>query len=119
MQAEAITQFQTAMNLSKRSNPVMEAYVGVGYSLMGKRDETRQILDSLLERSKEMYFAPSVVARLLFALGETDQAFEWLDRALEAHDYYLRFLKLEALFGFYDIASDPRFEAVLKKIGLE
>ena len=50
-------------------------------------------------------------------LGEKDQAFEWLERAVEDHSYDMVYLNVDPLFdGFRD---DPRFPALVRKVGLE
>lgn len=50
------------------------------------------------------------------ALGEQDQAFYWLDRAFEAHDPYLFFLRVNALYD--PLRSDPRFDETLRQFGI-
>ena len=48
--------------------------------------------------------------------GEVDAAFAWLDKALDAHDPNLSSLKYSA--DLKSLHSDPRWNALLKKIGL-
>ncbi len=50
-------------------------------------------------------------------MGETDRAFEWLDRASEEEAWSQVDLKLDPRFD--PLRSDPRFAALLKKTGLE
>ena len=49
-------------------------------------------------------------------LGDTDRAFEWLDKAFEARDWQMALLKVEPIFD--DLRSDPRFAALLERVGL-
>jgi tetratricopeptide (TPR) repeat protein len=84
---------------------------------MGKRNEARGVLQRLMERSQQQYIPPCFPARIHFALGEYDQAFEWLDRAYEERDPFLCYLKADPFFDI--VRSDPRYIAVLKKIGLD
>jgi hypothetical protein len=58
-----------------------------------------------------------VIAELYVALGDKDQAFAWLDKAYEDHDFILVLLKVQPSFD--NLRSDPRFGALLKRIGLE
>jgi hypothetical protein len=84
---------------------------------MGRTEETRQVLDNLLERSKQEYVPPIVFADLYFALEENDQGFDWLKKAHEGREPMLILLRVNPIYDF--IRSDPRFTAILKKIGLD
>ena len=75
------------------------------------------MLDDLLERSKDEYIAESWIAELFFLLGEEEKGFEWLDKAYEERDFHLIFLRVDPAFD--SVRSDPRFIALLKKIGLD
>ncbi len=75
------------------------------------------MLDDLIKRSKEEYVSPVGMASLYFALGENDQGFKWLDKAYEDLDSNLCYIKVSPRFE--SVRSDPRFKAILKKMGLE
>jgi hypothetical protein len=49
-------------------------------------------------------------------LGDADRAFEWLQKAFEARDWQMALLKVEPLFD--GIRSDPRFAALVERVGL-
>jgi hypothetical protein len=51
------------------------------------------------------------------ALGRQDEAFEWLDRAYEERDALLTDVK--RMPHSDPLREDPRFDALMKKIGLE
>lgn len=87
--------------------------------LRAVRQESRgaKILEDLKELTKRRYIAPCVIAELYVALGEKDQAFAWLDKAYEEHDFILVLLKVEPTFD--NLRSEPRFAVLLKRIGLE
>jgi hypothetical protein len=56
------------------------------------------------------------LAQLYAGLGEQDQAFAWLERAYQEHDFALTALRVSP---FYDpLRADPRFAQLLKKVGL-
>ena len=57
------------------------------------------------------------MAILYFVLGEDDLGFQWLDKAYEEYDSRMRLLKIDPVFD--RVRSDPRFEAIMKKMGLE
>lgn len=84
---------------------------------MGKRHEAQKVLDALLEQSEEAYVSPTGIVIVCFALGKNDQGFEWLDEAYENGDWWLSWLKISPLYD--SVRSDPRFKALLKKVGLD
>jgi hypothetical protein len=47
-------------------------------------------------------------------LGDKDRAFEWLEKAFEARSITPFLVKLDPFFD--EIASDPRFDELLKKM---
>jgi TolB-like protein/Tfp pilus assembly protein PilF len=116
---EATAEFQREMEGSSGVEQIAQTMVGVICALTGKRDESMQIREGLLERSSREYIQAFLPALLSFALGETDRGFEWLDKAYEEHDIHLSFLKVFPLFDILDVRSDPRYIAMLKKIGLD
>jgi len=95
----------------------IEAGKGITYLKMGKRSKGQKVLDGLLERAKEIYIPPILIAEFHFALGQNDQGFKWLDKGYEERDSTLLEIKVDP--GFDCVRSDPRFKALLKKMGLE
>jgi hypothetical protein len=60
----------------------------------------------------------SYAAALVYAgLGETDRAFEWLDRAYEDRMHWLVMLRIEPQLD--SLRTDPHFAALLRRLGLE
>lgn len=59
---------------------------------------------------------PFRIAYMHIGLGETDLAFEWLQKAVDARDWQLGMLKVEPAFD--GMRSDPRFAALLGRVGL-
>ena len=116
MYADAIAAFQKALPLSGDS-PDESASLGCAYARSGRKAEARKIIDELKEQSKRRYIAPSVIAAIYADLGEKDEGFIWLDKAYEEHDFILVLLKVEPMFD--KLRSDPRFTALLKRVGLE
>jgi tetratricopeptide (TPR) repeat protein len=49
-------------------------------------------------------------------LGEKDEAFVWLERALRERRFYLVFLKADPAFD--PLRSDPRFQGIVHRVGL-
>jgi serine/threonine-protein kinase len=116
---KATAEFQREMKGPSGRDTAARAMIGVGYAQRGRRDETAQILEALLERSRREYVPAYFLAILSFALGETDHGFELLDKAYEEHDLYLSFIKAAPGLDIVGMRSDPRYNAMLKKIGLD
>jgi TolB-like protein/Tfp pilus assembly protein PilF len=116
---EAMAEFQLGMEGSSGMEPAAQMMLGTVYALTGRRDESLQIREDLLERSRQEYVPAVFPAVVSFALGEVDRGFELLDKAYEEHDLYLTVLKRSPQLDILDIRSDPRYIAMLKKIGLD
>jgi TolB-like protein/tetratricopeptide (TPR) repeat protein/predicted Ser/Thr protein kinase len=114
---EAIAEYRKEMDNPAGWHLPAKALTGTAYAKMGKKTEAQQVLDGLVERSKQLYVPPSLLAMLSIALGKNDDAFEYLDKAYDERDWMMSLLKVD--IGFEDIRSDPRYHAMLKKIGLD
>ncbi len=117
MYDEALRVLLRERELSNIWDPYIEGWIGVAHALMNNAEEARQILDEFLERSKQTYVPPYCLAIIYFALGEKDQGFIWLERGYEKRDKRLTFLRLDPIF--VSIGSDPRYIALMNKMGLE
>jgi hypothetical protein len=84
---------------------------------MGKKYEAQEVLDILIERSREEFVPAFFLAMVSFSVGENDQGFKWLDKASEDHDNWLCWLRVEPVFD--SVRSDPRYIALMKKVGLD
>jgi len=116
MYKEAIEELKKSIILSG-DNMLFKASLGGVYALVGRRDEALNILDELTRLSKQQYISPGMVASIYANLGEKDQAFEWLEKAYKEHDIWISEIKVSPRFD--SLRSDPRFTALLKKIGLD
>ncbi len=112
---EAVSEFQEATNLSLGS-PIFITQLGHAYAVAGKRGEALKILDELKELSKRKYVSSYGIALIHTAFGKKDQVFQWLEKAYEERDSLLCEIKVEPAFD--NMRSDPRFTALLKKMGL-
>jgi len=94
---------------------IKEGFIYAGYARMGDREKLRRYLEQ--EVPALAMSAPYWVACWYAELRETDKVFEWLDKAYESWDGWLQYLKVTYSFDY--LRSDPRYKAMLKKIGLD
>ncbi len=111
----AIMEFQKGTSLSAGSSYAL-ARLGHGYAVAGRRGEAQMMLNQLNALSKQRYVSPYDTALIYAGLGEKDRAFAWLERAYEERSVWLIFLKVEPSLD--PLRSDPRFNDLLRRIGL-
>jgi TolB-like protein/Tfp pilus assembly protein PilF len=114
-QKEAIREFQTALKLSGTEDTDLQLDLGFAYAVLGKRDEARRIL-AKLEKPHEGVVPSGSVAILHGALGESNEAFAWLEKAYKERDPQLTYIK--AGRRFEPLRKDPRFGQLVRRIGL-
>jgi TolB-like protein/Flp pilus assembly protein TadD len=112
---EAIAEYQEALRISG-GGTVLSALLGHAHALSGNRAEAVKIIDRLMDQSERQYVPAFNIALIHAALGENDLAFEWLDKAAEERSSWLVSLNVEPMLD--SLRSDPRFTALLKRLGL-
>lgn len=113
MYEDAITEWKKANALGR---PGAEAGLAYANALAGKKDEARKILEALKEASNKRYVTPFAFALIYMALGDKDQAFEWLNKTIDEDPYRIAFIKVNPRFD--SLRSDPRFDALLRRMKL-
>ncbi|HEV7239576.1 MAG TPA: tetratricopeptide repeat protein [Thermoanaerobaculia bacterium] len=81
---------------------------------LGALERSRARLDALAELSLTRDVSPVHFATVHVALGENDQALEWLERALEARSGWLVYLATEPRFDA--LRGDERFSVILSRV---
>ncbi len=86
------------------------------YARSGKRTQAVKILRELEEREKTTYIPPCDLAQIHAALGNIDEAFRWLDKAVEVRDADLFMTKVWPVWD--PLRDDPRFDELLRRLNL-
>ena len=86
------------------------------HGLAGRTEEARRLLLEIRERAASGHASPIWVALAHIGLGENDHAFESLDHAFEERDGSL--ILVAASPEFDPLRQDPRFRALLERMGL-
>ena len=113
--AEAIPHYEKASELS--GAPFGLGFLGHAYAKSGRLDDAHAILQRLEALSRKQYLSPVETAYVHAGLGDLDATFEWLEKA---HDE--RASALVWVFTFpisLDLAADPRFSDLKRRVGLE
>jgi TolB-like protein/class 3 adenylate cyclase/Flp pilus assembly protein TadD len=113
---EAIAEFTKAKELSHGNS---EAIGSIGYveALRGNAAKAWAVLDELKALSNQHYIPPYNVAMVYHALGEEGEALALLEKGCEERDVRLTLLKVDPRWD--SLRSNPRFAAILKRIGLQ
>jgi hypothetical protein len=106
---------QKAVVLSGGS-PLTRAELAFAYSMAGRKAAARKLLEELGELSKHEYVSPYLLATIHTGLGSKEQAFVWLEKATDDRDVELVYLKVDPRVD--PLRSDPRFQDLLRRIGL-
>jgi serine/threonine protein kinase/Tfp pilus assembly protein PilF len=93
-----------------------KAALGFGYALSGQKKKALAILDEMRRASPDRPVPPFYLALLYTGLGQKDAAFKWLRQAYQERAYRMIYLKVDPAFA--SLRQDPRFDALLRDIGL-
>lgn len=114
MYPDAFTELQKVLASFPHSNAT--AVLGQLKALSGEKNEAREIARELRQRSKKEYVSDYWVATIYAALGDNNQAFQLLENAYTERSQWLVQLKVDPRFA--SLRSDPRFQDLLRRIGL-
>jgi DNA-binding winged helix-turn-helix (wHTH) protein/TolB-like protein/Flp pilus assembly protein TadD len=96
--------------------PGSNAFRAEALALSGRRKEALAELDRVLKSSKERYVAAYDIALIYAALADTENAFLFLERAMEDRSTLINFLAQDAMFDA--LHTDPRFASLVQRIGI-
>jgi serine/threonine protein kinase/Flp pilus assembly protein TadD len=102
---EAITVFEKAAQI--RSDGMHAPRIARIYALMGKHREARQLLTGVKAGAFD-------IAAVYVALGDMDEAFRILEKAIEDRNSLLVYLKEDP--SFENLHSDPRWKQLLRRM---
>ncbi len=112
---EGTAEVEKARSISPE-NMEVKAYLAFAYAASGRTKDVERILEEMIEVAKTNHVEATLFAEVYSVLGDTDAAFEWLNRASEGHSTLFIMNLVEPQFD--SIRSNPRFRMLLEKIGL-
>ncbi len=96
--------------------PLILGWLGLTLADSGDQAGARALLERLRTMAPSMYVPPTSFAWIHLGLGEIDEFFAWMDRAIEERDHLSMAIKT---YPFLDrIRDDPRYVALLHKMNL-
>jgi serine/threonine-protein kinase len=113
---EGLAELERSVAASPRSTMWL-GQLGEAYGIAGKTAQARAVLRDLEARAKRSYVSPYHFAYVYTGLGETNNAMDWLERAVNerAGPAY----GIKGSFLFASLHAHPRYRALLRKMGLE
>jgi len=117
MYPEAVTTINRAMSVAGRT-PGLVAMLGRAYALSGRKDEAETLLQELQEGAVGEYVSPMAFAELHASLGNTDEAFRWLEKAYQERNSGMLWLRIRTSWGsaWDSLRSDPRFDDLVERM---
>ena len=96
--------------------PLMDAALGLAYAVSGKKAETMKLAEAFKAAAKKRYIPPTYFGMLFAGLGDKDKAMMWLEKAYDDRADGLTWLNVEPMLD--EVRSDPRFQNLIRRIGL-
>ena len=116
MYKEALDSFSQGRKLSG-DHPAMIALLGHALAISGDAAGARKALADLQRLAQSRYVSSLYFAMVYLGLGENKTALDWLDRAYRERTDRLVYLGAEPMAD--PLRSDPRFNQLLHKIGIQ
>jgi len=118
MYPQVIEEWKTLGQLLGDKNEIeFAAAVEQGYRSGGWKAAVTKGIEARLQQRKTGYVSPYQIATLYAELGDKDKAFQWLETAYQERDGQ-GMIALKTDFAMDPLRSDPRFAALVKKMGL-
>lgn len=112
---KAIEEFKASADLSGRW-PLFVAGYGHACAAAGRREEAQKVVAELQDTSVRKYVSSFAVAAVHAGSGDKDLTLDWLEKAYGERATWMIFLNVHPYFDF--LRSEPRFQNLLRKIGL-
>jgi TolB-like protein/Flp pilus assembly protein TadD len=112
---EAIEMLETGRRLCGDAANILGA-LGQSYGLAGHEDKAKSILNELDAMSRRRHTQATCFALVHLGLGNKECALQWLERGYGQRDISMAGLGVHPAYD--RLRSEPRFKALLEKIGL-
>ena len=97
--------------------PWYTGWLAYTYARSGERAKAEQILHDLDELAKKRYVTPNARVPIYLGLGDKEKTLDGLEKCYQDQDGACWWLKVDQVYD--GIRDEPRFQALLKKVGLD
>jgi len=117
MHDAAVAEMRKAVTLG--GGPVALGNLGCLLGSLDRKTEAQQVLEDLGELGKRRYVHPTYIGLVHASLGNHDEAFAYFEEGIEHENGTIAYLRQYCISaGLNRLRADPRFPALLKKIGV-
>ncbi|HWQ33487.1 MAG TPA: protein kinase [Blastocatellia bacterium] len=113
--AAAIDALERAVELAA-DVPDFRAHLGYVCGMAGQRETAQRVIEELTQWAKQRYLPAYYFALVRLGMGETDEAFAWLEKAYEERSGFLAFVAVEPMLD--PLRADARFGELARRSGL-
>jgi TolB-like protein/DNA-binding winged helix-turn-helix (wHTH) protein/Tfp pilus assembly protein PilF len=113
---EAIRVWEKAAAVTDRSPGVICTLIWA-YARTGRRADALRLLAELKKRQQTGYIPAGAFVSAYLGLGDNDEAFAWLERAYQEQSNILIYIKVFPPFD--PLRGDPRFQDLVRRVGLD
>jgi len=111
MYEEALAEFEKGIPIVQKQERLRE--VGYLYAVWGKRDKALKLCDGMKKLPDQDRWDHVDLAQVYAALGENDQAFEYLEKALQDRASLITPIRFDSRLA--NLRSDPRFADLIRR----
>jgi len=106
--------FKKAVHLTGGQDPATLSGLAYVYAMRGKTDQARSIIARLTAAENQFYVHPMYIAVIHGALGEIDQAIDWLEKGFSDRSEWMIYLQVEHMLQ--PLHGTEKFMNLVKKM---
>ncbi|MGH7651401.1 MAG: protein kinase domain-containing protein [Gemmatimonadaceae bacterium] len=113
---EAERVLRESLELTRPETTFTKVTLAFSMARAGDARLAAQVREELLEKRKHDYVSPVELATIYIGLGDTENAIDWCERALDERRGWSAYLAVHPVVD--SLQGEPRFRALLKKMRL-
>ncbi len=102
--------------LNTPDSPYSVAGLGAALHQQGRTSEARELIQRLEERAKTAYVSTAAFVQIHAALGDVDEAIDWLEKARAERRGFVAYLAVNPLLD--PLRGSARFAEIVRELGL-
>jgi serine/threonine-protein kinase len=97
-----------------KDNLVVKADLAHALAVSGRKADAEEALRNLLAISRTRYVNPFEIGLIYIGLGQSEEAFQWLNRAYKERSDLVVYLRVDPRLD--PVRSDPRFQEMVRRM---